>query len=250
MSTDIEVEAEVEVSQAEDITSLLDDSAPVLADGEWYQSEGVKGTGESPDWYQSKHFKNANEQAKGYSELQKKFGSFTGTPKDGYSLPEGIEPDDELAMEYSKLATDMGMNQEGFNKGFELLSSQMGVNAEISQENELAKLGDNAGQRIKAVENALKFRAGDGYDEIKDMITTADGVILAESLIKAFAPQKLPMDGGENPTGITWSDLEVMLHAKDEHGNMKMSVDLAHKEKYERLKKEWGGDRPNIVTVS
>jgi len=130
------------------------------------------------------------------------------------------------------------------------LSAQMGVNEEINQENELAKLGDNAGQRIKAVENALKFKAGDSYDEIKDMITTADGVILAEKLIKSFAPTKLPIDGGENPTGLTWNDIQKEMMRKDENGNWLRSVDRDHELKIQRLLKEYGGDKPNIETVS
>lgn len=231
-------------------TSLLDDKAPTLADGEWFQSDGIKGTGDVPEWYQAEHFKSVNEQAKSYGELQKKFGSFTGTPKDGYTLPEGVDKEDALAAEFITLATDMGMNQKGFEKGFELLSAQMGVNEEVNQEDELAKLGDNANQRIKAVENALKFKAGDRYGELQDLITTADGVILAEKLIKTFAPTKLPMDGGENPTGVTWADIEIEMFKKDAQGNLLRSTDLNHAAKVTRMQKEWGGNAPNIVTVS
>ncbi len=244
-----EAAAEAE-SAPESNESLLDESAPTLEDGEWFQSDGIKGSGDSPEWYQADHFKNANEQAKAYGELQKKFGSFTGSPKDGYSLPEGVDKDDTLATEFITMATEMGMNQDGFDKGFALLSAQMGANEEINQENELSKLGDNAGQRIKAVENALKFKAGDSYNEIKDMITTADGVMLAEKLIKTFAPAKLPMDGGENPTGITWKDIEVEMNRKDENGNWLRSVDLDHDKKIRRMQQEFGGDKPNIQVVS
>lgn len=253
MSEEAEVAETPEVAPTEapaDKDSLLDDAAPVLADGEWFQSDGIKGTGDKPEWYQADHFKSVNEQAKSYSELQKKFGSFTGTPKDGYSLPEGVDKDDALAVEFITLATDMGMNQKGFDKGFELLSAQMGVNEEVNQENELTKLGDNAGQRIKAVENALKFKAGDGYNDLKDMITTADGVILAEKLIKTFAPTKLPMDGGENPTGVTWADIEIEMYKKDSLGNLLRSTNKEHADKVTRMQKEWGGNKPNTVVVS
>ena len=253
MSEEAEVAETPEVAPIEapaDKDSLLDDAAPVLADGEWFQSDGIKGTGDKPEWYLSDKYGSVNEQAKGYSELQKKFGAMTGTPKDGYALPEGVDKDDALAVEFITLATDMGMNQKGFDKGFELLSAQMGVNEEVNQENELTKLGDNAGQRIKAVENALKFKAGDGYNDLKDMITTADGVILAEKLIKTFAPTKLPMDGGENPTGVTWADIESLMFERNSDGNLKRSVDREHESKIQRMMKEFGGDKPNIVTVS
>lgn len=229
--------------------SLLESSNPTLEDGEWFQSEGIKGTGDKPEWYEAEHFKSVNEQAKGYSELQKQFGSFTGVPKEGYKLPEGIEADDELAKAYIEFATNSKMNQEGFDKGFELLSAQMGVSEEISEKVELDKLGDNASQRIKMVENALRFKAGDGYGEIKDLITTADGVILAEKLIKIFAPAKLPMDGGENPTGVTWEEIEKLMYEKTKNGQYRRSIDTDFDNKIKRMQKEWGGDKPKVEIV-
>ena len=229
--------------------SLLDDATPSLADGEWFQSDGIKGTGDKPEWYQADHFKNANEQAKAYGELQSKFGSFTGTPKEGYKLPEGIEADDELAKAYIEFATNSHMNQEGFDKGFELLSAQMGVSEDISTENEMSKLGDNANERVKTVERALKFKLGEGYDEVKDLIYSADGVKLAEALIKSYAPKKLPIDGGENPTGITWADIEAEMFKKDDHGQLLRSVNIEHAAKIKRMQEEFGGNQPNVEVI-
>ena len=96
--------------------SLLDDATPTLADGEWFQSEGIKGTGDKPEWYQSDHFKSVDEQAKSYGELQKKFGSFVGSPKDGYELPEGFSKEDALAQEVIIFGEETNLSKEGFTK--------------------------------------------------------------------------------------------------------------------------------------
>lgn len=229
--------------------SLLDDAAPTLSDGEWFQSDGIKGAGDKPDWYQSDHFKNVNEQAKGYSELQKKFGSFVGSPKDGYELPEGIEKGDALFDSLVDFANDINMNKEGFEKAWELLSTQSGVNEEISSENEMAKLGDNAQQRIKSIENALKHKFGNDYDSVKDMITDANGVMLAEAIIKKFAPARLPIDGGENPTGVTKSEIELLMQEKTPDGQLRRSIDSDFNKKITRMWTELLGDGPNIQTV-
>ena len=74
--------------------TLLDASAPTLNEGEYFLSDGIKGSGDTPDWYKGDKYKSVAEQAKAYTELEKKFGGFTGAPKDGYSGPEGIEGDD------------------------------------------------------------------------------------------------------------------------------------------------------------
>ena len=142
------------------------------------------------------------------------------------------------------------MNQGGFDKGFELLSAQMGANQEINQEAELAKLGDNAGQRIEILNNALKNKLGEGYNDIRDLITSADSIILAEKLMTAHAPAKLPIDGGDHPQGLTWADIEVEMNKKDGNGRFLRSTDQAHNAKVERMMKEYGGDKVTGIAVS
>lgn len=229
--------------------SLLDSSTPELTGDEWFQSDGIKGVGDKPEWFNSEKFKSVSEQAKGHSELHKKFGSFTGTPKDGYKLPEGIEADDELGKAYVEFATNSNMNQDGFDKGFELLSAQMSVNEEINQEAEIAKLGDNAQQRIKTVETALKNKFGSDYDSVKDLVYSADSILLAEAIIKKFAPTRLPIDGGENPTGVTKAEIELLMQEKDSNGNLRRSVDRDFDKKITRMWEELLGKGPDVVTM-
>lgn len=239
----------IKESNENEALSLLGGESVKLADGEYFLAEGIKGSGDKPEWYDSERFKSVDQQAKSYLELEKKFGGFTGSPKDGYTLPEGVDKDDTLAAEFINMAKELNMSQAGFDKGFELLSAQMGVNQEINQEAELAKLGDNASQRIQNLENALKNKLGDGYDEVKGLVTTADSIILAEALIKAYAPVKLPIDGGDHPQGLTWADIEVEMNKKDDFGRMLRSSDPAHNAKVERMMAEFGGNKTTRLVI-
>ena len=74
-----------EQAAPEETTSdtLLDQASPTLNEGEYFLSEGIKGAGDMPEWYNPSKYKSVSEQAKAYTELEKKFGGFTGAPKDG-----------------------------------------------------------------------------------------------------------------------------------------------------------------------
>lgn len=224
--------------------TLLDSATPELQEGEYFLAEGIKGIGEVPEWYNPKYGSVA-EQAKGYSELEKKFGGFTGAPKDGYAAPEGIEPDDALLSELQEFATKTNMSQDAFSEAWELLSAQAGAVEEVSHEQEMAKLGDNAQQRIKTVEGFLKNNLdAEAYERVSQKVTNADAIELIEEIVKATAPAKLPIDGGEHPAGLVWSDIETEMFKKNERGQLLRSVDPNHEAKIQAMMKEFGGDKP------
>lgn len=224
--------------------TLLDSATPELQEGEYFLAEGIKGIGEVPEWYNPKYGSVA-EQAKGYSELEKKFGGFTGAPKDGYAAPEGIEPDDALLSELQEFATKTNMSQDAFSEAWELLSAQAGAVEEVSHEQEMAKLGDNAQQRIKTVEGFLKNNLdAEAYEKVSQKVTNADAIELIEEIVKATAPAKLPIDGGEHPAGLVWSDIETEMFKKNERGQLLRSVDPNHEAKIQAMMKEFGGDKP------
>ena len=72
---------------------------------------------EHPDWFMKDKFKSTEEQAKAYSELQKKMGKFWGAPKDEYKIDdlEGISKDDPLVANLVPALKELGLSQEGFN---------------------------------------------------------------------------------------------------------------------------------------
>jgi hypothetical protein len=234
---------EDQAAQEEQVSdTLLDDATPTLSEGEYFLAEGIKGTGDAPDWYKADKYQSIAEQAKAYNELDKKFGGFKGAPKDGYAVVEGVESDDELWKELVAFGERTNMSQDALNDAWDLMSAQEQAVAEVTQEAEIAKLGENAGQRIKNVEGFLKNNLdAETYTKVQDLVTTAESVELVEMLVKATAPTKLPIDGGEHPTGMTWADIETEMFKKDERGNLLRSTDRNHEAKIQKMMKDFGG---------
>ena len=233
------------VESNDTLTSLVDAAEPTLSEGEFFLSEGIKGVGDQPEWYKADKYKSIAEQAKAYTELEKKFGGFTGAPKDGYAVYDGVESDDALWGELVEFGTKQNMSQAAMNEAWELLTAQEQAIEEVSIETEMAKLGDNAVERIKVVEQYMKNNLdGDTYEELRYAVNSAESVKLIEALIKSTAPAKLPIDGYIQPGGITWQDIEAEMFKKDDSGQMLRSVDPNHEAKIQRMMKEFGGDKP------
>lgn len=231
------------------LTSLVDAAEPTLSEGEYFLSDNVKGVGEMPEWYKADKYKSVAEQAKAYTELEKKFGGFTGAPKDGYALYDGVESDDALWAELVEFGNSTNMSQSALNQAWELLTAQEQAIEEVSVEAEMAKLGDNAVERIKVVEQYMKNNLdSDTYEELRYAVNSAESVQLIEALIKSTAPAKLPIDGHIEPGGLEWADIEAEMFRKDENGNLLRSVDINHERKIQRMMKEFGGDKPYTQT--
>ena len=231
------------------LTSLVDAAEPTLGEGEYFLSDNVKGVGDMPEWYKADKYKSVAEQAKAYTELEKKFGGFTGAPKDGYSIVEGVEQDDELWQELVSFGEKTNMSQSALNDAWQILSAQEQAVEEVSVEMEMQKLGDNAVERIKVVEQYMKNNLdADTYEELRYAVNSAESVQLIEALIKSTAPAKLPIDGYVEPGGLEWADIEAEMFKKDENGNLLRSVDMNHERKIQRMMKEFGGDKPYTQT--
>ena len=240
---------EAQIAEEETGGTLLDATTPELSEGEYFLSDGIKGTGETPEWYKGDKYKSVAEQAKAYTELEKKFGGFTGAPKDGYAGPEGVESDDALLQELTEFASKTNMSQEAFGEAWELLTAQSEAVEAVSQEQEIAALGSNAEERIKNVEGYLKNNLdADDYETVRDLVTDAKSIQLIEYMVRATAPTKLPIDGGEHPTGMTWSDIEAEMFKKNDNGQLLRSIDASHEAKIQKMMQEFGGDRAHTRT--
>jgi hypothetical protein len=222
--------------------TLLDQAAPELGEGEFYIAEGIKGTGDLPEWYKADKYTSVSEQAKAYTELEKKFGGFTGAPKDGYELAEGVSKEDGMIEELYAFAEESNMSQASFDKAYQLLSAQSVATEQVNIDQELAALGTNASGRIKSVEGFMKNNLdAETYEKVRYSVNSAATVELIESLISATAPKKLPIDGGEAPEGLTWAAIETEMFKKDENGNLMRSVNREHEAKIQAMMKQYGG---------
>ena len=62
---------------------------------------------------------------------------------------------------------------------------------------------------------------------------------MVEAIVNATSPAKLPVDGGEMPTGITWDDIEAEMYKKDDYGNYLRSTNLEHDKKVKKMLKDF-----------
>ena len=231
------------------LTSLVGEAEPTLAEGEYFLSDNIKGVGEMPEWYKADKYKSVAEQARAYTELEKKFGGFTGAPKDGYELYDGVESDDALWAELVEFGNNTNMNQAALHQAWELLTAQEEALDQVSMEEEIGKLGPQAAERITTVEQLMRNNLSpELYEKHRDVVTSAAIIEFIEDFSKSMRPAQLPIDGYIEPGGIEWADIEAEMFRKDDNGNLLRSVDINHERKIQRMMKEYGGDKPYVQT--
>jgi hypothetical protein len=199
---------------------------------------------------------------KSYGELEKRFGSFTGSPDEyafqanedmaakfeelGLEITTEGDPLYEAALEMAK---DTGMNQEGFDKLANLyLMTQLGdIEAAKSQNaQEMANLGDRAEARIGNLkswgENNLSPEL---YQAFTDTVTNAASVQVFEHLIAQTRNAPVSDSSAQQAPAISVTELNDMQFAKDEHGNRRIHTDPAFKAEFQLKQKQLYGDGEN-----
>ena len=235
------------------------------SESSWLWGDEVPGTGDAPDWFNSAKYKSVAEQAKAYPELEKRFGSFTGAPKEyavpeaselakDIDLPEGVDfnlsPDDPLLKTFSEQAREMGINQEGFNKLVGLYVQQQ-VNDYAATMTSAAEqkqlLGANADERL---ENITKWAQANMdnelYQKLEESLTTAAAVEVVEHLINKSRNTPLPNAADVTPRpAMTKADYDEAMGKKDEKGNLLFFTDPAYRAKVEQMGKQLFGTQPH-----
>ncbi len=185
-------------------------------------------------------------QAKSYTDLQSRFGSFTGAPEEYTAelsdelVEAGVElvADDPLmadAMEYAKAAN---MSQEGFNGLVELYAKAQLAEYQAMEQHkaeEMKALGSNASQRIEAV-NAWASANLDAQtlEGLQNVIQTADGFKAVEQLISMTKAAPVAPDAASPAPSVTADEVKAMQFETDAHGNRRINTDPEFKKEYLR----------------
>ena len=195
-------------------TTTTSESAPT-------EEQSVESMGERPAWLPEK-FKSAEDMANSYSQLEGKLSqkeddiksqvmkdleaeAYKDRPekKGDYILPEGI--DDELARSnellewWANQSYENGYSQDEFAEGIEMYKKAMNIGMS-DPEAEMKTLGDNAKERVQAVELwSNKFFTPEQHAEIATLCSTAEGVKAMETVINALKGST--SIGDASPTG-------------------------------------------------
>lgn len=185
------------------------------ADG-WKLADEINGEGDRPDWFKDK-YNSVSDQAKAYSELEKRFGGFTGAPEEDYELilPEDVEG--EFDMEdprlswFTQVAKESNMSQDTFTQMLHGWVQHEVEGVSGSREEEIQALGANAQSRLKDLSDwGGANLSPDEFEGFKMLASSAAGVQTLEALIA-----KTQKNGVANvaavQTGVTEGQLQERI---------------------------------------
>jgi hypothetical protein len=130
-------------------------------------------------------------------------------------IPEDVEitvdPEQELVKSWQQICRDNGLSQEVFDQGVAAF-----VNNEIAGlpnlQEEMAKLGDNARERIEAADLwSKKYLSTDAYDAIANLASTAEGVKALEEIMSLSKSKPLPNTNTVVDVELDERDLQSMM---------------------------------------
>lgn len=226
----------------------------------WAWSESVTGEGEAPEWFKGEKYKTVEDQAKAYTALEGKFGSFTGAPEE-YTVTiseelqeKGVEfaEDDPLLTEAQEMAKELGMNQEGFDRMLNMYATMQLAETQAIEDlrtEQMKELGNNGQERVDNLDAWAKANlSADLYDGFKEMAISANAVKAMERLVAMSRGKAItPNEAVTSPT-ITEEEVRKMQFEKDEHGNRKIATDPAFRKAFqEKAAKLWGSEEARTI---
>jgi hypothetical protein len=197
----------------------------------WFYADGVAGKDKAPEWFKADKYKTVDQQAQAYTELEKRFGAFTGAPKDGkyeFKMPEGItgELDQEhpIYKGFTDWATKNQLSANGYN---ELLGMFAQYEAGLAPDMGAikAELGEKADERIGAASSWAKanldaaglelFRAATSDANAAKVFQLIEQVIGKTRQVALPAPGADPVAPGAAPNAaVEIGKLKDMKDAK------------------------------------
>ncbi len=170
-------------------------NTPITPSGDWYYDHNLKGDGVRPDWFKGDKYKTVTDQAKAYSEVEKKLGAFKGAPEK-YDLAIADYPDlkfsdeDPLIKDFIESAKANGVSQE-------YVTELLGVYAQALTQGvpdpdaEMKKIGVNAEQDLQILSQwAGNVLSQEEFGVFKNLVTTADAFRVFDKLRNAgVAPE-------------------------------------------------------------
>lgn len=200
-------------------------------------------------------------QAKSYSELNSKFGAFTGAPDEYTShisdelAEQGVEFDDEdpMIVAAKEYATKSNMNQDGYNDLLELYAVNQLAEMEAAKDQlgeELKSLGDKGQQRLTNLSDWAKANMSEeqvaGFEE---MAVSANAVKTLEQLVALTRNAPIADTGTRAASGVSTEEVQAMQFEKDSHGNRRIATDPDFRARYEQKRDALYGTGEHNVTI-
>jgi len=244
---------------ADVVAPVVDDSiAPVIepqiTESSWKWNDDFPGTGDdAPEWLNQAKYGDVAAQAKAYTELESRFGGFTGAP-DAYEaklpadlvLPEGMEfefdDQDPIFKAIAPIAAELQMSQGGLDK---LLGAYFQATAGEMEREEL-EMRQQAEKEVNSIPqgqqriNQLTAWAKANLSEehfaafSTNRVTTGAELELFETLINKSRDKPLPMPTNQQATAYTKEEIQAMYRETDENGKNRYLTDPSFRKTVER----------------
>jgi len=229
------------------ISHIQPEAGPASLDDVTVANEDEEVEFSKPEWYPDK-FWNEDEGpdlenlVKSYNELQKKFSQGKHKAPEQYDdslfKDANIPDDDPLLATYRDWAKDNGISQSAFDElanSFIAMAQQENEQAEISYQDELAKLGPNADATIKSMTDWAQglvrkgvWSEGD-FEEFKIMGGTAQGLKALQKVRSYYGDRPIPVDMTPVDGAPSKEELNAMV------GKPEYLTDPAYRAKVERM---------------
>lgn len=207
-------------------------------------ADGIAGEGDAPEWFKADKYKTVSDQAKAYVELESKFGSFKGSPKEGKYQVEGFDFEDNPLI---GAVAEWGLENQLSNEGMKTLATKVHELAIKQQEEDrvaaMTQLGSNAQQRINTLAQWGKNNlSAEEFTSFQGLAQTAGHVEVLEKLIGMTKNSKLAATKQTSTTSTSTSEAELkkMYLATDPTtGKRLMETDRAYRDKVNKAYKEF-----------
>ena len=171
----------------------------------WFIDEGRPGEGERPQWLSDK-FKTAADLGKSYAELEKKFGQVP----DEYDISGSKFIDHEYApfQEFLKLAKEKRVPKDVVDKMVDSFDKYMDEFT-IDYEEEAKKLGADAPERLKVLDNWAKANLSEeSYHALTSNLKNANAIKALEELRGKMMSNTVLVPGGNDAASTNVETLD------------------------------------------
>lgn len=162
-------------------------------DPKWMIDDGIPGTGDRPEWMPEK-FKTVADMAKSYKDLEKNFSQ----PPENYDLSKSkfLDSNHEAVKDLAQFAKSKRVPAEVMDKFLETTDKYFGE-FERDPEKEMAKIGENAKERMDKLNNFVKAHLEEPqYKALMSNINTAESVLALENLRNKFMSESTTIPKG------------------------------------------------------
>lgn len=158
---------------------MTDEVTPNIEAPVWFIDDGMPGSGHRPNWLPDK-FKTVADMGKSYNELEKRVG--TAPDEYDFSKSKYLDPDYVPFQELKQVAKDKRVPQEVMDKMLESIDKYMDEFSTDPTE-EIAKLGDNAKDRLETLDNWVKANySKETYEALTANLRNAESIKALEEM--------------------------------------------------------------------